>query len=134
MAARPTARSVVICEDVAPDVTNPRRLSLLRVVHAIQPAVGSTYPLLQPQLCVFAQLTEARGAGRLGVAIRSAEDDAVVFRTRVRDVVFPGNDPLTVHGVNFRMRNVPFREPGLYWVQLCFDDAVLTETPLVLRP
>lgn len=134
MIVRPTPRSLVVCEQVVPDAMKPNRLSLLRVIHAITPKRGSDYPLIQSELCVFAQLTEGRGEGQLRVEIHNADSDDVLFRTRSRLIRFPENDPLRIHGVKFQILGLVFRVPGLYWFQLWFDDFNLIQTPIVLRP
>jgi hypothetical protein len=124
---------MVVCEDVAPDPENPNRLTLFRVVHSIRVKVGVSYPVTYPQLCAFAQLTEGRGAGRMRVEVRAADSDGLVYRTPPVEVRFRDNDPLMVHGVTFRVRGVRFPNPGLYWFQLWFDDAVLIQSPVLLR-
>jgi len=125
---------MMVCEDVVPDATNRNRLSLLRVVHAIKPKVGVEYPLTHPQLCAFAQLTEGRGTGQMRVEVRHADMDEVVYRSPTVEVKFPGNDPLTIHGVYFRFLKIQFPSPGLYWIQLWYDDSLLIQNPVVLRP
>jgi hypothetical protein len=43
------------------------------------------------------------------------------------------NDPLEVVGLPFRIRNIEFPEPGLYWVQFWYNERLLAQQPLVLR-
>ncbi|MBX9578774.1 MAG: hypothetical protein K2X87_00555 [Gemmataceae bacterium] len=134
MAVRPTVRIFAVCEEVAPDATDPSKLSLLRLVEAIRPKPGSQYPLLQPVLTAFAQLTGGRGSGTVRAEVRNADTDAVIRRTRSATAAFPTNDPLTVRGVTIRIPNVVFDAPGLYWVELWYDDEVLAQAPVLLRP
>ena len=133
MTVRPTARCFVVCEEVAPDPVALHMLSLLRVVHAIRPARGAGYPVVQPQLAVFAQLTGGRGEGAVRVEVRNADSDAVVYRTRSAQARFDANDPLAVRGVRIRILNLAFPVAGLYWVQLRYDDEVLAQAPVLLR-
>lgn len=130
---RPTARCLILCERVVPDAENPKRLSLLRVISTARPAAGDDYPLVQAELSVFAQLTECRGAGRIRIEVRNADTEAVTYRSPEQRFTVP-NDPLKIHGVTFRIRNLVFPEPGLYWVQLWYDDDVLTHTSITFRP
>jgi len=133
MSLRPVLRRLILCEKVAPDLENPNRLSLLRVVHALAPKPGSKYPLLIEQLSVFAQITEGRGQGLMWVEVVHADSNKTIFRTKRRSVAFP-NEPLLVLGIHFRINFLPFSLPGLHWVQLWFEDTVLIQTPLLLRP
>ncbi|MBX9625966.1 MAG: hypothetical protein K2X82_19360 [Gemmataceae bacterium] len=134
MAVRPTVRIYAVCEEVVPDAADPNRLSLLRLVHALRPKLGSRYPVLHPVLTVFAQLTGGRGPIAVRAEVRHADTDAVVRRTRPFATAFPANDPLAVQGVAIRIENVAFPAPGLYWVELWYDDEVLAQAPVLLRP
>jgi hypothetical protein len=134
MDLRPTARSLVVCEEVVPDRVNPNRLSLLRVIHSITPAQDSQFPLLQQRMSVFAQVTEGRGNGLMRVEFRFADTDRLVAYTRTRSIAFSGNSPLLVQGIHFQVLNLVIRDPGLYWVQLRYNDDVLIQTPLLVRP
>jgi hypothetical protein len=129
-APRPTVRSLIVCEDIVTDRDHPTRVSLIRLTDSIRPAGG--YPSRRRQVCVFAQLTECRGAGTVRVEVREADGDRSVFRVPDRRLTFP-NDPLTVHGLRFRIADCPFPHPGLYWVQLWYDDGVIAQCPLTLR-
>ena len=134
MAVRPTVRTYVVCDDIRPDQAAPNRLTLVRVAHALSPTPGSNYPVRHRQLCVFAQLTGGRGSGVVRAEVRNADTDAVVRRTRSVPIAFPANDPLAVGGVTIRIPGVVFDTPGLYWVELWYDDEVLAQAPVLLRP
>jgi hypothetical protein len=129
---RPVVRSLILCEEVVPDAANPNRVSLMHVISAIGPVAGATYPVIRPRLGVFAQLTACRGQGPIWVELRQADTDRVVFRSRSQSVRFP-DDPLAVNGATIRLRNLVFPVPGLYWVQLWFDNTVIGVTPLRLK-
>lgn len=129
--APPVVRSLVVCEDVIADPANPARVSLMYLVGTIRATGWPAYPAVQPQLCVFAQLTECRGTLALWAEVRHADTDEVIFRTQIRSVTFP-NTPLAVHGWPLRFHNLFFPEPGLYWVQLWCDGTMLAQQPLRL--
>lgn len=129
--ALPVARSWIICEDIVTDPDNPGRVCLMWLTNRIRGTGSPPFPLVHPELCVFGQLTACRGRAELWAEIRHADDDAIVFRTRRRTHTFP-NDPLRVHGLRFRMLNLLFLEPGLYWVQLWCNDRMLAQNPLTL--
>jgi hypothetical protein len=130
MAVRPTVRSLIACEAIITDPGHPTRVSLVHLIDSIRPDDG--YPTRHPQLSIFAQLTECRGAGTVWIEVREADSDRSVFRNSARRVVLP-DDPLTLHGLRFRILDCPFPHPGLYWVQLWFNDEMLAQSPLTLR-
>ncbi|HEY3787673.1 MAG TPA: hypothetical protein VGL71_02410 [Urbifossiella sp.] len=115
-----------------PDALHPTRVNLIRVINSIRPNGIPRYPAIHDQLSLFAQLTECRGEAKVRVEIRNADTDQVVFRTRTRDVTF-SNEPLVVHGLRFRMIGCPFPDPGLYLVQLWYDEGMLAEIPIMLK-
>ncbi len=131
-AVRPTVRSLIVCESILPEPDHPTRVSLIRLVDSIRPSEGSTYPLLQPHLSVFAQLTECRGSVRLQIRVHVADADHLVFTSPMYTTTFP-NEPLTLHGARFRILKCRFPNPGLYWVQIWINDELSAQTPLILR-
>ena len=129
----PVVRLLVVCEDIrVTDPTRPRRVSLDGLIHAIYPSGQPRYPCRRPVLCVFAQLTECRRLGIARIEIREADTDTVVFRTPTHRLPL-GNDPLAVHGLRFRLLGCTFPAPGLYWVQLWYDNSLLAQQSLALR-
>jgi hypothetical protein len=107
-------------------------VTLVNILHAIHSTKQPPFPVRHPELCVFAQLTECRGSGDVRIDIVQADGGSVVFRTQTRKVNF-GNDPLEVLGLSFRIRNCPFPEAGLYWIQLWYNDHMIAQEPLLLR-
>jgi hypothetical protein len=130
----PVVRYLIVCEDIQTDPNDPRRVTLVNLISAIRSTGQPPFPLLYRELCVFVQLTECRGSA--GVEVRIIHADTGQFG-------YPGpgqpwavalpNDPLEVVGLRFRIRNIPFPVPGLYWVQFCCGGELLAQQPLVLR-
>jgi hypothetical protein len=129
---RPVVRSLVVCEEIALDSVEPHRLNLLRVVNTIRASGNPTYPALVPNFAVFAVVTNGRGEAEFWMEIRSADTDAVVYGTARQRVTFPA-DPLRLNGVSYRIRNLVFPAPGLYWIQLRCDGDLLADMPVVLK-
>ena len=127
----PVVRTLIVCEDITIDPGNPRRVTLVNLIHSIRSVDDPPYPLLYREVCVFVQLAGCRGPGEVKVEIREADTDEVVFVTRTRTVGFPDN-PLSVHGMRFRLRNCRFPAAGLYWVQFWYDNQMLAQQPIVL--
>jgi hypothetical protein len=134
MSPLPSLRSLIVCEDVLTNTSNPPQATLVNLVSFIRASGGPPYPLRLPRLCVFAQIAECRGPAVVRVEVREeeAEADEVVFATRPRRVLFP-NDPLAVYHLRFRITACVFPRPGLYWVHLLYDDRLLGQQPLTLK-
>jgi Family of unknown function (DUF6941) len=128
----PVVRYLIVCEDVQTDPEHERRVTLVGLISALRSLDQPPFPVLCRELCVFLQLTDCRGAADGRIEIRHADSDRVVFRTRTRTIPF-SNDPLEVVGVNFRIRDCLFEEPGLYWVQFWYNEKMLAQQPLLLR-
>jgi hypothetical protein len=125
----PVVRTLIACEEIRPDVVNPRQLSLLRVVSTIR---ATAYPALRPQFAAFAVLTGGRGAGELRLEIRQADTDVALYASTRQRISFPA-DPLALCGLSYRVRNLVFPAPGLYWVQLYFENSMIADLPVVLK-
>ena len=126
---RPVVRYLIVCKDIVLDPTTKQvnLIGLISTIRALQ-----SFPIRHEELCVFVQLIECRGAGRIRVQIVQADTDRIIFRTRTGSVSF-GNDPLEVLGVRFRIRNCDFPVAGLYWVQFWYNDELIEQQPIVLR-
>jgi hypothetical protein len=131
---RPVVRYLIVCEDIRTDPANPRRATLVNVISAIRSADQPAFPLLYRELCVFVQLTECRGSTGVAVTIVHAETGQFGYPGPAQPwaVALP-NDPLEVVGLRFRIRDIPFPLPGLYWVQFWCGGELLAQQPLVLR-
>ena len=127
----PVVRSLIVCQEIITDPSNRKRVSLMNLIHSIRSLEEPAYPLLYQQLCVFVQLTGCRGPGEVRVAIREADTGEVVFGTPTRSAPFPEN-PLSLHGLKFRIRDCRFPAPGLYWVEFWFNNTILAQQPIVL--
>jgi len=55
-----------------------------------------------------------------------------MYRGPERVVRFP-SDPLTINGASFGIDYLVFPEPGLYWVELWYDNEILAELPIMLK-
>jgi len=128
----PIVRSMIVCEELIRDPWNPKRLSLINVIHSIRSNGVPAYPLRYQGFDVFMQLSECRGKCKLEIRIRAADTDAVVFQTKSRIMQAP-NTPLLVQGLYWRIRKCTFPSAGLYWVQFWIDDQMLAQQPIVLR-
>jgi hypothetical protein len=117
----PVVRYMVLCDDILRDSSNPRRVHLIGPISAIRSSATPPFPSEHPKLCIFLHLTDCRGNGNIRVDIVHADSDVTIFRSQVWPVQFSG-DPLEVYGLVFRLQQIPFPEPGLYWVQFWYNE------------
>lgn len=126
----PVVRYLILCEDVQTEPAELQRVTLVGLLSAIRSVDDPPYPLLYQELCAFLQLSGCRGIANGRIEVRHADSDRIVYRTQERAIPFSTN-PLEVVGVVFRLRDCLFREPGLYWVQFWYNQAMLVQQPLV---
>jgi len=128
----PIVRSLIACEEIRPDRSNPRRINLYRIVNSVRAVGDPPYPAVRKQFAVFAVVTNGRGRGKLWLEIRHADTDAIIYHTPKQAIAFPAN-PLKLNGISFQMRNLIIPEPGLHWVRLWFEDAIIGDLPINVK-
>lgn len=128
----PVVRYLIVCGDILLDSTNRKRVTLVDIISTIRSLDDPPYPVEHAELCVFVQLTECRGSGRISVDVLQDESGDVVFRSRAWRAVFR-NNPLDVVGIPIRLRRCKFPATGLYWVRLWYNTEVIAQQPLLLR-
>jgi hypothetical protein len=128
----PVIRHFIACERVEVS-EDGKQCSLVNLIHAIRPSPGAEYPLIHPELCLFVQLTDGRGAHAFQVQLVLLEEEETTIRTTgfiLRDL---GQDPLAVYGWPLRLQNVVFPRPGLYEFRLLCDGRETARQPILLR-
>jgi hypothetical protein len=131
-AAPPVLRHLVICEDIRSDVALQRQVTLVNVISSVSSTATPPYPVRQPELCAFVQMTECRGTAHCQVRIVSAVAEELIFETQTHEIVF-GNNPLEVVGLSFRIRNCLFQTRGHYWLQFWYNAVMLFQQPFEMR-
>ncbi len=115
----PEVRHFVACEGVAPS-SDGRHHTLNNVFQVVVPRVGDPFPLYHPMTCLYAILTNGRGAHTFAVelvrGVGPAETDIGRSAGLIRDL---GQDPLVIHGLPLRLANLIFTQPGQYEFRLC---------------
>jgi hypothetical protein len=128
----PVVRHMLLCDDVQHDPDNPVKLNVIGLANILRSTADPPFPFKHPQLCVYLHLTGGRGTGQAQVVAVHGDSDQVAFASPVNALSF-GSDPLALVGVIFRMRNCPFPEAGLYWIQFRYNGKVIAQQPLVVR-
>ena len=129
---QPVIRNFILCEKVVTGPDTPRRVSLHGLLRSIRSTDSPSYPLLYREINAYIQMTGCRGSADLHVDIYHADSGNHVFQTDKQRREFEKN-PLQVHGLAFRILNLRFVDPGLYWFEFCYNGIVEAICPLVLR-
>jgi hypothetical protein len=125
----PVVKSIILCDNVLQD-PHSEKVHLVGVFNAIRPQADPPFPHRQQEFSVFLQLTDADGEAVGQVVARKANSGRIVFTSPSHRLEFL--DRLQVKWVRFRIRDCPFPEPGLYWIQFYCDQQLLAEQRLFL--
>lgn len=128
----PVVRYLIVCDDVVIDPANNHRVSIIGLIGKLRSAEVPPFPILQRELCIFAQLTGCRGPAQGRIEIRNADTNDLVFRTKSHTMQFT-NDPLDIQGVTFRIHGCLFQEAGLYWVHFWYNEEAIAQQPLIWK-
>jgi hypothetical protein len=128
----PVVRHMMLCDDVRFDPARPEKRDVLGFFGRIPSTLTPPFPLRYPSLCVYVQIAGGRGSGDARVVIRSADTNAVLFRSPTRRVALPA-DPLQAAHLKTMVRDCTFPRAGLYWVRFLWNARMLAQEPLIVR-
>ena len=128
----PTVRHMLLCDDAESHQNHPNRWNVSGLLHALTFAAETTFPTYHPLLTILLHLTGGRGSGVVSIVGVHADSEQVVFATPQRTIQFP-SDPLAVHGLVFRILDVPIPARGLYYIWFQYDEQVIHQQPLLIR-
>jgi hypothetical protein len=130
---------LLVCFKVEYDPGDPQHpYSIRRLVARLAPRAGSSYPLLAPELWVFAQFADGHGSHRLFLELVRIDGpdpaDEVSIRT-YGPYLLHFRHPLTIQNRGWKLTKVPFRVAGLYEFRLRVDGIPepLASEPIVLE-
>lgn len=112
---KPIGIALIICDRVITDAkTNEKTLvGTFNQVHA------QTFPAMHPRLSIFVGVTSGRGSVKGEIrCFNEATPSEPVFGA-AGPILF--RDPCHVVEITFELRNVVFRQPGMYHVQFLCD-------------
>jgi hypothetical protein len=123
----PDAKAIVLCDEVTlGEWQESFNLQSVRTT-----ILADTFPYRHPQLCVYLELMSHRGGGSLHVTANMDGAEENVFASPRHALSFPG--PLTIVPVVFRLRDCPFPDEGLYWIQVYCDEMLVGEHRLMIE-
>jgi hypothetical protein len=130
----PRVRHFIPCHAVVTDRIR-HVYSLERLIFIIRPGDGDLFPLLLPEMFLFAVLSNAHGIHEFSVQIVTWDpsgSEIEVWQTG-RVIQNLGKDPLLVHGWPIRLCYLRFDKPGLFEFRLICDGTSLAQTEILLR-
>lgn len=125
----PLTKGVYLCDDALEDQVN-RKVHLLGVFNALRPQPSISFPYRLNQLCVFAQLVGGVGDAPIHVEVVQGKTDLVIYTYPEQHLNFPTRQ--TTVSACFRIRNLSFPDPGVYFVELYCQDTFLDDRAIYL--
>jgi hypothetical protein len=126
----PIVRHMLLCDDVQQSSSSSRKVNVLGLLSTIYVDRDSRFPI-GFGCCVYVVLTEVRGPGAVRVAIRAAETERLCYLGTPHHVAFR-SDPLRIYGLTVRIAHCQLPESGLYWVELRYNEVVLSREPILV--
>jgi hypothetical protein len=124
MKHKPTCLAIIICNNVVEDVRTHNKT----IIDSFNRIWGQKFPCIHPKMTVFISLTDGRGENDVRVQVlRETEngfDNKPIAMTEGK-VRF--TNPLDVADIVIDILGLPFKEPGLYAVQLLVNGEIIGE-------
>jgi hypothetical protein len=112
----PTVRHLIACRRPNP-IDAEYREAILRVVFALRPPAGASYPFRLPELHVFAQVAGGVGTFEFAVELFRMDTDPVLIAA-APPIEFTFGDRVAAYSFFRGFRMIPFERPGLYEFRL----------------
>ncbi len=129
----PLVRHFVACRKIIgePGTTD---VTLESLIHAIVPSAGEEYPILRPEMALYALLTNGRGIHSFALELTRFDegDEVLLFRSPEREVHL-GQDPVAVLGMPIPLKNFVFETPGQHAFYLVCDGQRIAEEIISLK-
>jgi hypothetical protein len=125
----PFVRHMLLCEDAQANPGNPKKVDVFGLLSAIRgPGDSTEFPLCH-SFTVYLALTEGRNEGQLQIVVTSANSGEKIYESPHFSIRFT-DDPLRVFGIVIHVTTCSFPRSGLYWVELWYNDKMLTHQPV----
>ena len=118
----PMGLALLACDSVIEDKQSGKK-SLIGLCDRI---CAVEYPCLHPSLTVYASLTSGNGTYNCEVLCEDGEGENRPFYTE-GEICF--ESPIAVVDVVFRVRNIKFPRPGIYWLQFLASNTLIMTRP-----
>ncbi len=122
----PEGLAIVPCDDIYTDSSG--KLAIIGIFNRL---VVPKIPVMKLKICVYVSITEIYPGATCGIDIVHGETDEPVFKAE-GPVDMDGVNPSTIFDMVFELKNVPFGEPGTYYVRLFGNKKLLLQRPFEL--
>jgi hypothetical protein len=126
----PVVRQFVLCDTIARDPENPRKINAYGLLVRVR-SLDGRYPTLCKLLTSYLSLSNGRGKGVGQVVAVRVETGEECWATTAQDLDF-GANPLAVHALSFRMENCLFPAPGPYAIEFRYNGVAVAEQTLIV--
>jgi len=130
----PVVRNFVACREAVIE-SGSNEITSRRLIHAIVRLPGEDFPVIRPEMALFAVLANGRGTHEFTIELTFL--DQGVERTVSPQLPSPridlGQDPTAVHGLPIPLRNVVFNHPGQYTFYLVIGGRRSAEAHVEVR-
>jgi hypothetical protein len=130
----PVVRYFVACRQAEVE-PGTNEVTLRRLIHAIVRLPGEDFPVIRPEMALYAVLTNGRGPHDFSVEFTFLDqgEERTVFPPPPSRRIDLGQDPTVVRGLPIPLRNVVFRRPGQYTFYLLVNGQRLAEAHFEVR-
>jgi hypothetical protein len=124
----PRVHVMVLCDEIEPSSVEEDVFDLRGArTHIVAPS----FPYTHARLCVYLQMTGHEGAASGRAIVTFGEADQATARMEEELISFHG--PLAFIHVPWNFYDCTFPEPGVYYVQVFFDEKLISERALFLH-
>lgn len=123
---KPTPIALVVCDAVYHEST--RKTALVGLFNQIQ---VRQFPATHRRLCIYCSVTDIRPNSKFKVDIVHSETDEKALEVGIDPPA--GINPTTIADMTFELVNVPFKEPGRYYIRLWGNDHCLLQRPFDVK-
>lgn len=128
----PVVRYFLLSEDISTNPKDPKKVTVIDLLTTIRSKDEPPYPVLIPEICCTAWLTDGRKSGEAQIVCVEDETAEKSFASRSH-VVQLSEDPLEISIVAIRIGDCYFPRPGLYTFEFYWNQTKLAECPLRMR-
>lgn len=122
MMMKPSPIALVVCDNVYTE--SGGKSALVGLFNRI---TAHEFPAKHARLCVYASVTDIRPNMKFKLDVVHSETDDVVVSIEgepPKDVT-----PIAIFDFNFELRNLVFKEPGLYFIRFWGNEHLLLQRP-----
>ncbi len=127
----PVVRHLLLCREVRRNADDPLSVDVVGLFGTIVSRETPNFPLHVPLIGVYLQIANGRGASTCFIRVRHADTRSMLHESS-RALTFASN-PLNIRHLFLPIRDCVFSKPGLYIVQILFEDILLAQEPLLVR-